>query len=331
MDETKCNKSHNMGDSKRISKEGRPVPPLSAYDIFVHLEKKAYSKKESGSSSKTSPTEASFASRVSAKWKNTGTALKTGLEELAQLDRERYDHESEEWEMSSEVQAPKTPKSMNPFVPGEIAQLAPAKKRTSFDKKNFGGIALPSTPLKAASGARHNTERDTKLAPLQGGFLSQGKGSEMARSGVSSGDAPVKSRSILQVENARFSSRPNGNLSFAIPSEASTGASLQPNASTTLNDANDNAMKSAESQSMHVDTRELQYMRGFLQGYKMQPDFAAASRKVHFVPLSLSDLDDSAFKNSFQQVKDEDIDDPSFIRGFAQGYNTASQMWSTGW
>lgn len=303
--------------------------------------------RESDSSSKVCFTEASFASHVSAKWKNLGTALRIELEEMAKLDQERYDRENQEWMMKMNRGAQgelETLKStmlngavqQTPFVFGEIPQCesAPAQKRMSVDKTSLSGITFPALPFKAALGPRRNTDRNAQFTRSLLA-VSQDVGAEVAQPEASYLVTPVQERPTLQAATVRFSPRPTENASFESAPEASTGVSSQPGASTNSNDASDNATKSDESQVKHVDKEELQYMRGYIQGYKMQPDFAAAKKRfianncIHLIPASYLDQSDSADRSGFQRVKDEDVKDRAFMRGFAQGYKMASQMWST--
>jgi hypothetical protein len=347
MEARKDEIQHKASD-KLPPKEGRPIPPLSAYDIFIHLERKAYMEaRESDSSSKVCFTEASFASHVSAKWKNLGTALRIELEEMAKLDQERYDRENQEWMMKMNMGAQNEFEALKstmlngavqktPFVLGKIPQCesVPAKKRMSVNKTSLSGITFPDLPFEAAPGPRRNTGRNAQFTRSLLAVY-QDEGVEVAQPEASYRVTPFQERPTLQAATVRYSPRPTENAPFASAPEASTGVSSQPNASATSNDASDNAIKSNESQVTHVDKEELQYMRGYIQGYKMQPDFAAAKKRfiadncIHLIPSSFLDEDDSAGRSGFQRVKDEDVKDRAFMRGFAQGYKMASQMWST--
>ena len=160
------------GDCKTASKKGCPIPPMSAYDIFIHLERKACSKNEWGSSSDMFQTDAHFASNVSSKWQNIDATLKMELEELAKLEQERYNREMEEWEMSTEAQEPETAK----MASGQIShcEKPPAKKRKSLSKTCHSGIAFPTLPFEAAPGYRRIIRHNAQSSLLQGSAFLQG-------------------------------------------------------------------------------------------------------------------------------------------------------------
>ena len=157
MESTSGNMQINE-DGKTPSNIGCPIPPMSAYDIFIHMERKA----RAGSSSGMFETEASFASHVSAKWNNISADLRFELEELAKLEQERYNREMKEWKLSMKVPEPETPK----IASGNISypKNVPVKKRMSLRKKS--GTAFPPLPFKVASGPRRVMGRNAQSSLL---------------------------------------------------------------------------------------------------------------------------------------------------------------------
>ena len=162
--EAKSDKIQTSGDSTTASNNAGPIPPMSAYDIFIRMERKAFT----GSSSDMLETEASFATHVSAKWQNIDDALKMEIEELAKLEEERYNREIEEWKMSTEAQDPKTPQ----ITVGQMShcEKPPAKKVKSLSKTSHSGIAFPPLPVMAAPGPRRIIRRDTQSSLLHKTF-----------------------------------------------------------------------------------------------------------------------------------------------------------------
>jgi hypothetical protein len=94
--------------TKRVGKhkDGRPLRPLSAYNIFFQLERKNIMKEQGNPDAKhTAGGFGSLASVISTKWKTIDGALKLELEAMAKLDKDRYDCEVEVWKASKAAEA----------------------------------------------------------------------------------------------------------------------------------------------------------------------------------------------------------------------------------
>ena len=137
--EAKLNEILRKGGSKS-PKDGRPIRPLSAYNIFFHMEKIARANNESGYTSGT------FSSYVSAKWKKCSAALKIELEAMSKLDKERYNRENLEWKENMLKEAM------------ESTEGAQTVKSHSFNKREDG------TAVEAAASTNNSTLSSSELS-----------------------------------------------------------------------------------------------------------------------------------------------------------------------
>lgn len=82
-------------------KNGRPIRPLSAYNIFFHMERKKVMRDHADQNVKHATGGfGTLARRVSEKWKTVDAALKIELEAMANKDKQRYKHEVEAWKLA---------------------------------------------------------------------------------------------------------------------------------------------------------------------------------------------------------------------------------------
>ncbi|KAL3768279.1 hypothetical protein ACHAWO_012389 [Cyclotella atomus] len=92
--------------TKRVGKhkDGRPLRPLSAYNIFFQLERKRIMKEQGNPDAKHAAGGfGSLASIISTKWKAIDDAVKLKLEAMAKLDRDRYAREMDAWKASKDT------------------------------------------------------------------------------------------------------------------------------------------------------------------------------------------------------------------------------------
>jgi hypothetical protein len=178
MDFNHSASSHNDNDTslqakpndiKRTKKgtkreDGRPLRPLSAYDIFFQMERNRIVKEEANpDANRAFVGSNSLAKTISARWKRVDGALKIELNAMAKLDKERYDRENEEWKANvlkqvEDHEAAITAESLTDMVektpardmslnePILTAMATPQGGRQSFSFKS--GAALPSLPFK---------------------------------------------------------------------------------------------------------------------------------------------------------------------------------------
>jgi hypothetical protein len=157
-------------DIKRTEKgakheDGRPLRPLSAYEIFFHLERNRIMNEQANRDAKrASVGYDNLADTISARWKRVDGALKIELDAMAKLDKERYDRENEEWKANlmlkkaEEHEAAITAESLTDMVektpardmslnePVLTAMATPQGGRQSISFKS--GAAIPPLPFK---------------------------------------------------------------------------------------------------------------------------------------------------------------------------------------
>lgn len=371
--EARLNEIERKGGCKS-PKDGRPIRPLSAYNIFFHLEKKARMKGESDFTS------GSFTSYVSTKWKKSDTALKLELEAMAKMDKERYDRENREWkanmlkEAMGSLEEDQTNKSHS-F--GKAAGKAPVQEFPT-DKLHMACVskeAFPALPFKVnrpnvSDGQPPSDTRSLLLANAvpRGGVM-------RAQSNVHPIVTPFQKKPVLQAKTVRFPPRPTEETGFsmcapfmpnanngvndtamesddepqATPSDqvpfqplengsfvscgmispfmptagADSGFAFQADAPISSHGTDGTTLRSEDnSQVVSGDNDQLKYMRAYIQGYKAWTDLN---------PTKYTDHGGNTFKGDhyFQQVKDEDRKDPSFMRGYNDGFKAASEMWSS--
>ncbi|KAL3790109.1 hypothetical protein HJC23_013620 [Cyclotella cryptica] len=138
-------------------KDGRPVRPLSAYNIFFQMERKKVIKDQSNQNAKHATGGfGTLARKVSEKWKTVDAALKLELEAMANEDKQRYKHEVEEWKLAMLKEANIAMKEVSKTAPTQShASDAGAKK---VAKKNAHRV----TPcdIKCSTLSRSNSTLD---------------------------------------------------------------------------------------------------------------------------------------------------------------------------
>ena len=149
--------------SKSKHKDGRPLRPLSAYNIFFYMERMRVMKEQSDPNTKHAAVGFGvLASTVAAKWKEIDTVLKLELETMARLDKKRYDRENEEWKLNmlnkaGDDKALKTPSQettfwyksdngINPLATNPTSVVSEGKTDTTEDKNPFLNLPIPTLP-----------------------------------------------------------------------------------------------------------------------------------------------------------------------------------------
>jgi len=149
-----------LDDIKRTNKrkhmDGRPLRPLSAYNIFFQMERGRIMQEQSDPNAKhVVKGFGTLASTVAAKWKEIDTSLKLDLETMAHLDKMRYDREKEEWKLSMLKQAKED----------EEASKAPSEEKTVRYKSDDGNIPFTTYPISIISEGRTDICGDNNPFP----------------------------------------------------------------------------------------------------------------------------------------------------------------------
>ena len=206
--EAKLNEIRRKGGCKQ-RKDGRPTRALSAYNIFVHLEKKAWAKKEADSKSKNTPSghEGNFSRHVSAKWKKIDSALRLELEAMAKLDRERYERENEEWKLTQDQKVPVTKNAENtPLIDTPVCDLAATDESSSSNRTRLSADAdadaIPMLPFQRPPKPGHNVDsNETSARPLANNeAISLNNVNQVT---------PFQTRPFLKAGKIRFPPRPS--------------------------------------------------------------------------------------------------------------------------
>ena len=137
---------------RKQSKDGRPLRPLSAYNIFCHKEKKAFMQNRKD----LAKHQGSFMGHISAKWKNIDPTLKAELDALAKLDHERYGREEKEWKLNmwKTAQEQEVHNTASSPVNNEVSSIDNASNATL----NTGTTAVQHQEGQATESAQVNVE-----------------------------------------------------------------------------------------------------------------------------------------------------------------------------
>ena len=385
--EARLNEIVRKGGSKS-PKDGRPVRPLSAYNIFFHMEKKARMDNESDY------TKGNFSSYVSARWKKCSAALKLELEAMSKLDKERYHRENLEWkenmlkealESTEGARAVKSHSFNNGADDTAVEAVASANKSTLTSRVN-ASVSFPALPFQI-----NRVPPDTTSPALYGAQPFHGYRSLFSNNSLLMVDVMEVDQPNMPPTITPFQTRPNLQANFtcydvydttmdrddepqAAPGDNEefqsiggsiqgykVGADLNPTlftdpssmgfkavnhspsgmftplmSSAGVHSGVDFQSNSSTSRSgiddypLGVDDKpraksgrseELEYMRGYMQGYKAWTELN---------PSLYTDQDGNTFKSDkyYEQVQNGDRADPSFKSGYNDGFKAASEMWS---
>jgi hypothetical protein len=152
-----ANPNDITGANKSAKHEGgRPLRPLSAYDIFFQMERNRITKEQANpDANRASVGSDNLATTISARWKKVDGALKIELDAMANLDEDRYDRENEEWKAKAAVRTKSFSKTLEK-TPARVMSLnepiltvmaTPQDNRQSLSAR-FAGAVVPPLPFK---------------------------------------------------------------------------------------------------------------------------------------------------------------------------------------
>ncbi|KAL3798922.1 hypothetical protein ACHAWO_013039 [Cyclotella atomus] len=129
-------------------KDGRPLRPLSACNIFFQMERNRITKEQANPDAKhASGAFANLTNTILARWKNIDGALKIELDAKAKLDKERYNREVDVWKANmlriAEEAASKAAASS-----ADVAEEAPARDG------NLDSVALSESTLDSIANSK---------------------------------------------------------------------------------------------------------------------------------------------------------------------------------
>ncbi|KAL3798920.1 hypothetical protein ACHAWO_013037 [Cyclotella atomus] len=167
MDNTKLNEIKRT-DKGAKHKDGRPLRPLSAYNIFFQMERNRIMKEQANPDAKhASGGFANLANIISARWKKVDGALKIELDAMAKLDRERYDREVDVWKANMLKKA-KDAEAAASSAEAE-AEDAAAREKCKFDRLPWSEFDLASIAnISVKSGAAIPSLTFKRNPPPQG-------------------------------------------------------------------------------------------------------------------------------------------------------------------
>ena len=316
-------------------KDGRPIRPLTAYQIFVHLEKKAKTNNESEF------TTGSFSS-LSGKWKNVCTALKLELEALSKLDKERYNRENREWKenMLKEAQA-----SLEDSQVLDPSNKSVSSHRTSGSVRAIPALPFPTNHEILSAGNAVKQPSENKKLFLNNSFEMADNKMEVDQPVMPPADTSFMTRPLPQATEIRFPPRPTKKDTQHLRGYVQ-GCKFQRDSNPTVyTDQDGNTFKS-DDYFQHLHTKDLHdpsFMRGYYVGSKAADSSPFAdcnvsslesSAGVHFgvgfqsnATTSQSDFDETAMdcEDKSQGMMSEKSE-LRYMRGYIQGYKAWTEL-----